>query len=215
MNYRNRQMAVVLIALAATAFSCQSDEKKASDQMQSKSAMVPPPPAGGAAVLSVTPGEAGGQIDAVIHASAVVTAIDPASRKITLKNEDGNEGTFTAPPEVKNFDQVKVGDHLTVAVHQQLAVLVSRGAATGASIASAQMTAPKGAKPGALVAQSYELVAKVTAIDTAKRTATLQFLDGETRVLPIREDVDLSKYKVGDSVVIRATEQLMMLVETP
>ena len=38
---------------------------------------------------------------------------------------------------------------------------------------------------------------------------------GQTARVAIRPDVDLSKYKVGDSVTIRVTQQLSLLVANP
>jgi hypothetical protein len=61
----------------------------------------------------------------------------------------------------------------------------------------------------------YEVIASVKAIDTVKRTATLGFSDGSIRVITVRSDVDLTRYKVGDSVVIRVTTALSVIVRTP
>src|SRR6516225_6839374 len=41
--------------------------------------------------------------------TATVTAINPATRKITLTTPDGKRTTFIAGPEVRNFDQIHVG----------------------------------------------------------------------------------------------------------
>jgi hypothetical protein len=75
--------------------------------------------------------------------------------------------------------------------------------------------APKGAKPGGLVAETTQVTAKVTAIDQKKRTATLRFEDGSTKTLPVRSDVDLSKRKVGEQVVFQVTEMVAVSVEKP
>jgi Cu/Ag efflux protein CusF len=75
--------------------------------------------------------------------------------------------------------------------------------------------APKGASPAGLVAETTQSTATVTAIDPAKRTATLRFEDGTTKTFPVRSDVDLSKRKVGEKVVFRATEMLAIKVEKP
>ncbi len=63
------------------------------------------------------------------------------------------------------------------------------------------------------VAESFELVAKVTKLDRETRRATLKFAGGETRVITVRDDVDLRRYKVGDSVVIQVAQQLTVLVD--
>ena len=75
--------------------------------------------------------------------------------------------------------------------------------------------APKGAKPGGIMAETTQVTAKVTAIDAEHHKATLQFEDGTTRTVAVRPDVDLSKRKVGEKVVIRTTEALAIPVEKP
>lgn len=66
-------------------------------------------------------------------------------------------------------------------------------------------SADEGQKPGMLVAARQTITAKVTAIDTKARTATLLFEDGLSRVVPVREDVKLSADQVGKQVVIVET----------
>jgi len=73
----------------------------------------------------------------------------------------------------------------------------------------------KGAKPGGIMAATTQLSATVTAIDTEHHQATLQFEDGTARTVAVRDDVDLSKRKIGDKVVIRTTESLAIQVQKP
>jgi hypothetical protein len=75
--------------------------------------------------------------------------------------------------------------------------------------------APKGAKPGGLVAQTTRITATVGAIDMKKRTATLRFEDGSTKTFSVRDDIDLSQRKVGEKVVFQVTEMLAIRVEKP
>ena len=74
---------------------------------------------------------------------------------------------------------------------------------------------PKGAKPGGIMVETTQVTAKVTAINVEQRKATLKFEDGTTKTVPVRPDVDLSKRKVGDQVVIRITESLAIRVTKP
>jgi hypothetical protein len=62
---------------------------------------------------------------------------------------------------------------------------------------------------------SRALTAKVTAMDAEKHKATLQFEDGSTETVPVRPDVDLSRRKVGDKVVIHSTEALAIRIVKP
>jgi len=161
-------------------------------------------------------GVPGGTAVATYELTASVAAIDQASRKVTLVDAAGIKKTVKAGPEVINFDQIRVGDQLKITATEELAVSVA-GAGETPSDGGAQLVAlaPKGAKPGAIMAETTRVTAKVTAIDADHRKATLQFEDGTTRIVAVRPDVDLSKRKVGDTVVIRLTEALAIEVAKP
>jgi hypothetical protein len=170
-------------------------------------------------VVNVQPGVAGGVVEDTTSVAVTVKAVDASRRRVTLVDADGHQATFNVSPEVRNLEQLREGDKLTATLKERLTVFV-RGDNAGAekandAYAAALASAPKGAKPGGVFAESYQVVATVTAIDADKRTATLKFSDGDSRTFPIRSDVDLSRYKVGDSVVIRVTESLSVLTSRP
>jgi Cu/Ag efflux protein CusF len=208
---------VLTIAFLAAMVSCTSEKKAPDKEAKAISPDVnQDSTGGGTSSVSYTPGEAGGMAEETVSASATVKAIDPATRKITLSTQDGNQATFTAPAEVRNFDQIRVGDKLNATIHQRLVVYVDRDEREPSAVhAAALAKAPQGAKPGAIVAENFEVIATVTAIDSASRRATLRFSDGQTKTIPVRQDVDLTKYKVGNSVVIQITQELALLVEAP
>jgi len=168
---------------------------------------------GAAAVAEGVPGGAAVQ---TYELTATVTAIDKANRRVTLLSPDGIKQTVKAGPEVVNFDQINVGDQLKVTATQELVVYVA-GEGEDSTDSAAQLVAlaPKGAKPGGIMAATTQLSATVTAIDTEHRQATLQFEDGTARTVAVRDDVDLSKRKIGDKVVIRTTESLAIQVQKP
>jgi hypothetical protein len=66
-----------------------------------------------------------------------------------------------------------------------------------------------------LAVGTYQVSATVVAIDAQKRKATLRFEDGTSKKFPIRKDVDLSKRKVGEKVVIELTETFAIQIEKP
>ena len=47
-----------------------------------------------------------------VQVGATVKAIDKAKRLVTLKGPEGHTFVVQAGPEVKNFDQIKVGDEV-------------------------------------------------------------------------------------------------------
>jgi hypothetical protein len=193
------------LMIALLGASCSAQEKNPPTQPSNE----------GHGVLDITPGEAGGTYNQTIKASATVTAVDHEKRLVTLKTDAGREVEFEAEPEIRNFDQIKVGDKVNATVNSQVVVYVVGAGEPSATHREAIMRAPKGAKPGAVVARQFELKAKIKAIDKDARVATLQFVDGETHTVEIRPDVDLSRYHVTDNVVIVVTQQLTLLVEAP
>jgi Cu/Ag efflux protein CusF len=175
-----------------------------------------PPPAETSSASAYQEGVPGGIIVNTLDVSARVTAIDMANRKVTLLGPDGETFTVKVGPAAVNFDQVGVGDWVNLTVTEELVVYLNEGnEAPSDESAAAVVLAPKGAKPGGLVAETTQITGTVTAIDLEKRTATLQFQDGSTRTFPVRSDVDLSKRKVGEQVVFRITEMIAISVKKP
>jgi hypothetical protein len=172
---------------------------------------------GGATIAAAyAEGVAGGVIVQTLEITARVAAINHASRKVTLVSPDGIKQTVKVGPEAINFDQIRVGDQLKVTATEELVVEMGKpGESADDRAAAVVALAPKGAKPGGLVAETTQISGTVTAIDATKRTATLRFEDGSTKTLPVRSDVDLGKRKVGDQVVFRITEMIAVSVEKP
>ncbi len=161
-------------------------------------------------------GVPGGVVVRTFKTTATVTGIDADSRKVTLVSPDGKKTTYKAGPEVINFDQVRIGDQLKITAAEQIVVrLAEQGAPPDEGAAAFVALAPKGAKPGGLLANTVQFKAKVTAIDLKHHKVTLQLPDGTTEKFSVRSDVDLTKGKVGQEVVIRTTEALAISVERP
>lgn len=178
------------------------------------STVSPPPPSEAKTSVAFQEGVPGGVIVNTADVSARVTAIDKAKRKVTLLGPDGKKFTVKVGPEAVNFDQIRVGDLVKATVTEELVVyLGDKDAPVGDETAGVVALAPKGAKPGGLVAETTQITATVAAIDRTKRTATLRFEDGTTKTFPVREDIDLSQHKEGERVVFRVTEMIAITVE--
>jgi len=169
-----------------------------------------------AGAVATAKGVPGGSVVQTYQLTATVTEIDQASRKVTLLGQDGIKQTVKVGPEAINFDQIHVGDQLKLTVAESLVVYVAgEGETPTDGAAQVVALAPKGANPGGIMAATTKVTARITAIDAEHRKATLQFEDGTTRTVAVRPDVDLGKRKVGETVVIRATEELAIQVEKP
>lgn len=145
---------------------------------------------------------------------ASVSAINGAKRTFTLRDNLGNQRTFVAPPQMENFDQLKVGDHVKAVVSQERIVhLRQPGEVANDGAAGVLATAPQGDKPGLLAADTVEITALVKGMDTTLRTATLLLPNGSERVFKVRPDVDMKTEYLGRQVVIRVTTAVAVSVQ--
>jgi len=179
-----------------------------------------PPPTAAAPRLSsavtTQPGVAGGMTEDSYIVQAIVKEVDLINRHVTLQDSGGEKFTFTAGPEIKNLQHLHVNDKVTATFARRIVVTVrSNDDPASYSRESLEATARVGAKPGMLVAEESKHVAVVTAINSDARTADLKFDSGTAYGVPVRSDVEMSKYKVGDNVIIRVTRALTVLTETP
>ena len=164
---------------------------------------------------SVQQGVPGGIVVDTYKMSATVTGIDSTKREVTLVTPEGKKSTVKCGPEVINFDQIRIGDQLTVTLIEEVAVYMATSAPTPDNAAVAVALAPKGVKPGGIIAGTVQITATVTEIDLKRHKATLKFADGSTRTIAVRQDVDLTQRKVGEQVVIRTTGAIAILVNKP
>ena len=101
----------------------------------------------GAGFTAIQPGEPGGVIVKTYKATATVTGIDKATRKVTLVTKDGSKSTVKCGPEVANFDQLEVGDQVKATVTEQLVVFARNAGeppGDGAGPAGRQTRSPDG-----------------------------------------------------------------------
>jgi hypothetical protein len=206
--------AAILSVNVAILTSCKSEPEQASAPPQPPKTTV----ASSQTRTTVTtqPGVAGGVSDKTYTVQAIVTAVDLGTRRVTLTGSNGEESSFTASPEIKNLSQLHVNDKVTATFARRMVVTVGSDAASPSNTQTrASSTAPLGEKPGMMVAEQTERVGRVAAIDSTKRTADLAFVDGIARGVPVRADVDLTRYKVGDTITIQVTNALLVIAESP
>jgi Cu/Ag efflux protein CusF len=159
--------------------------------------------------------EPGGALTIGATGSATVKAIDADKRVVTLQTADGDTVQIKCAPQVRNFDQIKVGDQVKAAAVARLVVAVGKDATAGDQTGTIIARAPKGAKPGAIIAKTEEVTAKVDAVDPAKQTVTLSGIDDQPQTVQVAPDVDLSGVKQGDDVVVRVTKGIALWVAQP
>lgn len=205
MNIVTRKTTLLLSLTAVLVMAC-SASKPESDTLSSKTNLTE---------VHVQ-GVPGGVITSVTKMTAKVSAIDYKKRNVTLEDDKGNRKTLVIGPEAINFEQVKKGDIVKVAVAEELVVyLREKGAPMSDGPEAMIARAPEGNKPAVMMAGTEEIITKVKAIDLKAHTATLEFPDGSSKTVAVRPDVKLDKSQIGKEVAIRKTAAIALSVEKP
>ena len=164
---------------------------------------------------TVTKTEPGKGVTAnVARISASVEAIDPATRTLTLKGPRGNVVDMAVGPEVKNFDQIKVGDSVVVRYVRALGLELKKGGAgvRERSEKADAAKAPPGQRPAVGAARQVKVTADVVAVNPKTQTVTLK---GPKRTveLKLRDPEQFKLVKVGDQVEATYVEAAAISVE--
>ena len=165
---------------------------------------------GGTAVAS-TPGKAAAVSVAEITAS--VTAVDKASRTVTLKGPKGNEVDVVAGDQVRNFEQIKVGDQVTVQYQESLTLeLKKTKGKLDATEKSGAVRAAPGERPAGAVGREVRVLADVVKVDQPNSIISLKGPKGRVMDLKVRNQDHFKVVKVGDQVEAVYTEAMAIAV---
>lgn len=152
----------------------------------------------------------------VIKLTGTVKAVDLEKKTVTVEGSGGRVETIDAK-DARNLDQLKVGDKVTVTYTQALAVFVRKGdEPPSTSDKQTVQLAPKGQKPGGVVARTIQLTGTVQSVDARKRMVDVRVPAGNVRTFKVDPRVkNLSQVKKGDQVVLRYTESVALSVVKP
>lgn len=161
-------------------------------------------------------GPEGAGIGRAVEIQATVTAIDKAKRTLTVKGPRGTR-TLTVGKEARNFDQVKVGDIITLTYMEALTVALEKaeGAKPGKTVTEELKRAEPGSKPGGQLTSQITVVGTVTAIDAKNRMVTVRGPEGNELDLKVQDPAKLKNVKTGDLVKATYIEAMAISVSAP
>jgi hypothetical protein len=164
------------------------------------------------AVVTSSPGQA--SIAQKRRLVATVEAVDAAKREITLKGPKGKVVPLSVAPDVKNLEQVKVGDQLVVTYVEALSLTLKKNGKElrAATHKTDGVRAAEGAKPGGAVAEHVRVTADVTAVNRKTHMVTLKGPKQEVD-LYVGDPAQLKLIKVGDQIEAEYTQALAIAVE--
>ena len=147
---------------------------------------------------------------------ATVTAVDAAQRSVTLKGPQGREVPLKVGPDVRNLEQVAVGDKVVVKYLESLSLTLMKDgkALRGGVETGAAARTPPGDKPGGIVAEQVEVTADVVAVDPKQQTITLKGPQ-QTVEMRVPDAKQFRLVKVGDQVDFTWSEAVQVTVDAP
>jgi len=144
---------------------------------------------------------------------ATVEAIEASTRSLTLKRTDGTYLTTVAGPEVKRFDELKVGDKITAKYYDTLVIRVKQPGESDVASRATGTTGSSQALPGGTKAKQVTITATITNIDNSVPSITFTGPNGWKYTSRVEDTAALAKVKVGDKVDIVWTEAMLVSVE--
>src|SRR5215831_9559030 len=121
--------------------------------------------------------------------AATVESIDVPTRTVSLKGPKGNVQTIVVDPEVRNLENIHVGDKVHVGYYEGVVAEIKDKSDTTSTTSSepagavATYRAPPGSKPAAAAGRAVNATVKIQSVDTKASTVTFIRPDGLWRTL--------------------------------
>jgi Cu/Ag efflux protein CusF len=150
----------------------------------------------------------------VVKINATIQAIDATTRAITLRDDKGNEDIFTAGPAVQRFNELKVGQRVSITYYESLVLqLLKPGEKGGGASLEAALNRAKSELPAGTLATQDKATVTVKAVDMAVPSITVVTQDGRTVTRKIEEKKYLEGVKPGDKIDITFTRAIVTEVQ--
>ncbi len=156
--------------------------------------------------------------DAVlVTVTASVEAINHSTREVTLKGPLGNSVTFTVDQRVKRLNEVKVGDLVRadyyVSFAAELRPPTPEEAKNPLVVLDAAGKAPPGTSPAAGGLRRFKVVTTIEGLDRPTRTITVKGPRGNYLTARVADPANLTKMRIGETIVVTYTEALAISLE--
>lgn len=152
---------------------------------------------------------------AAVTETATIVAIDSANRLITLKAKDGITDTVVAGPEIKRFNELKVGDIVTFRYYESVVYAIQKPGDKAPAPVGGGLVRGTGPKPGGTLSEQLTAVVTVQAIDATIPSITIKSEDGNVISSKVEDPKNLAGIKVGDRIQVTYTRALAVSVEAP
>lgn len=166
------------------------------------------------AVVAATASPGKAAAGEAVQLQGKVKSIDKANRSVIVAGPKGKEVQLNLGEEVRNFEQINVGDLVTLTYAQALALELRKVENNGIRerVESEQaIRAPLGDKPAGVVEKTVRMVANVVAVNPKAKTVTLRGAK-RTVELAVNDPAMLKEIKVGNQVEAKYVEAVALEV---
>ena len=193
-----RPLSIAAVLVAAALVPAMAQEKKNVDV---------------SGAVATAPGQA--KAVALVSATGTIDSIDAATRTVAIKLPSGEVRKLELGEEVRNFDQLKVGDKVKAKYVESLTIELKKDGKqlVGRSEAASLDRAQPGQKPGGVAKHEMTVVADVVNVDAKKKIVQVKNERGEIVDLNVRDPEQLKLVKKGDQVQATYTVALAVAVE--
>jgi len=144
--------------------------------------------------------------------TATVTAIDAAKREVTIQGDHGPL-TIQVSPDVKNFNNLKVGDRVNISYYQGTAAQIVKGGKTVSdpAVSTFRTGTPAGMRPSGQIGASATVTVKIQDVNLPTNTVAFTQSDGTTRIVQVKSP-EMQSFirglKRGDTVQVTFTDSV-------
>jgi Cu/Ag efflux protein CusF len=150
-----------------------------------------------------------------VELTATIDAIDHDARRITLKDKSGATETVYAGPEIKRFDELKVGDTVTFRYYESMAYNIRKPGEASGPVKTGEQKVVRGTgpKPGGTVSRQETATVVIKEIDRKVPSVTVVTEDGRTASFKVNDKKNLEGVQVGDRVEMTYTVAMVISVK--
>ena len=148
-----------------------------------------------------------------VNVSGTVETIDHTSRAVSLKTSDGKFVSIDVPQSAKRFDEVKIGDKVSVTYNNNVIVRVKPPGEAPVDTASSTSSMGEQERPGGTATMQRTMTATVAATDKAAESMTFVGPNGWKYSRHVVDPKVFDQVKAGDKIDITWSTDVTIKVE--
>jgi len=150
----------------------------------------------------------------VVKVTATIQAIEASTRTITLRDDKGNEDSYSVGPAVQRFNELKVGQKVNITYYESIVFqLLKPGEPGSGESLEVGLNRAKSALPAGTVATQDKATVTVKAVDPAVPSITVTTADGRVVTRKVEDKKNIANVKPGDKIDITYTRAVLASVE--